>query len=64
MKKYNLHRVLKTIPGEKKEPLLSGLLWVCTLHLTRYHLMPSKVRDEAAVVRQEGAKRNGSERVG
>merc|ERR1719309_427088 len=41
-------RVLKMIPGEKKEPLLSGLLWV---------------RDEAAVVRQEGAKRNGSERV-
>merc|ERR1719209_2652285 len=41
-------RILKMIPGEKKEPLLSGLHWV---------------RDEAAVVRQEGAKRNGSERV-
>jgi len=41
-------RILKMIPGEKKDPLLSGLLWV---------------RDEAAVVRQEGAKRNGSERV-
>merc|ERR1712055_992127 len=41
-------RILKMIPGEKKEPLLSGLHWV---------------RDETAVVRQEGAKRNGSERV-
>merc|ERR1712055_522109 len=40
-------RILKMIPGEK-EPLLSGLHWV---------------RDETAVVRQEGAKRNGSERV-
>merc|ERR1719234_1603560 len=36
------------IPGEKTQPLLSGLHWV---------------RDEAAVVRQEGARRNGSERV-
>merc|ERR1712037_288359 len=41
-------RILKMIPGEKKEPLVSGLHWV---------------RDETAVVRQEGAKRNGSERV-
>jgi len=41
-------RILKMIPGEKKESLLSGLHWV---------------RDETAVVRQEGAKRNGSERV-
>merc|ERR1711887_448493 len=41
-------RILKMIPGEKTQPLLSGLHWV---------------RDEAAVVRQEGARRNGSERV-
>jgi len=41
-------RILKMIPGEKTEPLLSGLHWV---------------RDETAVVRQEGAKKNGSERV-
>merc|ERR1712037_686295 len=41
-------RILKMIPGEKKEPLVSDLHWV---------------RDETAVVRQEGAKRNGSERV-
>merc|ERR1712192_72657 len=41
-------RILKMIPGEETQPLLSGLHWV---------------RDEAAVVRQEGARRNGSERV-
>merc|ERR1712212_1442807 len=41
-------RILKMIPGEKTQPLLPGLHWV---------------RDEAAVVRQEGARRNGSERV-
>jgi len=41
-------RILKMIPGEKTQPLRSGLHWV---------------RDEAAVVRQEGARRNGSERV-
>ena len=35
------------------------------MHLIRILMLflTSKVRDEAAVVRQEGAKRNGSERV-
>ena len=56
------------IPGEKTQPLRSGLHWVSIeplktiIDVLRYYL--PKVRDEAAVVRQEGARRNGSERVG